>query len=71
MFMQLAKGSIGFQIGAEEIDLVLMAMNQAGIALPCALPRLTRTLLRWQDQDFEFEARTRDLNIPSDWNLGF
>ena len=31
MFMQLAKGSLGFQIGAEEIDLVLLVMNDGGV----------------------------------------
>jgi SH3 domain-containing YSC84-like protein 1 len=31
VFMQLAKGSWGFQIGAEETDLVLLAMNQRGV----------------------------------------
>jgi lipid-binding SYLF domain-containing protein len=31
VFMQLAKGSWGLQIGAEEIDLVLLAMNQRGV----------------------------------------
>jgi SH3 domain-containing YSC84-like protein 1 len=30
-FMQLAKGSWGFQIGAEEVDLVLLIMNQRGV----------------------------------------
>ena len=31
VFMQLAKGSWGFQIGAEEIDLVMLVMNRRGI----------------------------------------
>ena len=31
MFMRLAKGSWGLQIGAEEVDLVLLAMNQRGV----------------------------------------
>jgi len=31
VFMQLAKGSLGFQIGAEEIDLVLLVMNRRGL----------------------------------------
>lgn len=31
LFMQLGKGSWGFQVGAEEIDLVLLAMNRRGI----------------------------------------
>jgi SH3 domain-containing YSC84-like protein 1 len=31
VFMQLAKGSWGFQIGAEEVDLVLLMMNRRGI----------------------------------------
>jgi SH3 domain-containing YSC84-like protein 1 len=31
VFMQLAKGSWGLQIGAEEIDLVLLVMNQRGV----------------------------------------
>jgi lipid-binding SYLF domain-containing protein len=31
VFMQLAKGSWGFQIGAEEVDLVLLIMNQRGV----------------------------------------
>jgi SH3 domain-containing YSC84-like protein 1 len=31
VFMQLAKGSWGFQIGAEEVDLVLLVMNQRGV----------------------------------------
>jgi SH3 domain-containing YSC84-like protein 1 len=30
LFMQLAKGSWGLQIGAEQIDLVLLVMNQRG-----------------------------------------
>jgi lipid-binding SYLF domain-containing protein len=30
VFMSLAKGSAGFQIGAEEIDLVLLIMNRTG-----------------------------------------
>jgi SH3 domain-containing YSC84-like protein 1 len=30
VFMQLAKGTWGFQIGAEEVDLVLLVMNQRG-----------------------------------------
>jgi lipid-binding SYLF domain-containing protein len=30
IFMQLAKGSWGFQIGAQEIDLVLLVMNRRG-----------------------------------------
>jgi lipid-binding SYLF domain-containing protein len=31
VFMQLAKGSWGLQIGAEEIDLVLLVMNRRGV----------------------------------------
>ena len=31
VFMQLAKGSFGLQIGAEEVDLVLLVMNRRGI----------------------------------------
>lgn len=31
MFMQLAKGSWGFQAGAEQIDLVLLVMNESGV----------------------------------------
>ena len=31
VFMQLAKGSWGFQIGAESIDLVLLVMNKRGM----------------------------------------
>ena len=31
VFMQLAKGSWGFQAGAEQIDLVLIVMNEAGV----------------------------------------
>jgi lipid-binding SYLF domain-containing protein len=31
IFMQLAKGSWGLQIGAEEIDLVLLVMNRTGV----------------------------------------
>ena len=31
VFMQLAKGSWGFQAGAEQIDLVLLVMNEAGV----------------------------------------
>jgi SH3 domain-containing YSC84-like protein 1 len=31
VFMQLAKGSWGLQIGAEEIDLVLLVMNRKGV----------------------------------------
>ena len=30
LFMQIQKGSIGFQAGAEEIDLVLLVMNKRG-----------------------------------------
>src|SRR5262245_20530753 len=31
VFMQLAKGSWGLQIGAQEIDLVLLVMNEGGV----------------------------------------
>jgi lipid-binding SYLF domain-containing protein len=31
VFMQLAKGSVGFQIGAQETDLVLLIMNRTGL----------------------------------------
>ena len=31
VFMQLAKGSVGLQIGAQEIDLVLLVMNRGGV----------------------------------------
>src|SRR5258706_11518938 len=31
VFMQLAKGSWGLQIGAEQIDLVLLVMNRRGV----------------------------------------
>src|SRR6266540_1272909 len=31
VFMQLAKGSWGFQAGAEEIDVVLLVMNEGGV----------------------------------------
>ncbi len=31
VFMQLAKGSVGFQIGAQETDLVLLIMNRRGL----------------------------------------
>lgn len=31
VFMQLAKGSVGFQIGAQETDLVLLIMNRSGM----------------------------------------
>ena len=31
VFMQLAKGSVGFQIGAQSTDLVLLVMNQRGM----------------------------------------
>lgn len=31
LFMQLAKGSWGFQAGAEEADLVLLVMNESGV----------------------------------------
>jgi len=31
LFMQLAKGSWGFQAGAEQVDLVLLVMNEAGV----------------------------------------
>lgn len=31
IFMQLAKGSWGFQIGGEEIDLVMLVMNRRGL----------------------------------------
>src|SRR5262245_36769082 len=30
VFMQLAKGSWGFQAGAEQIDVVLLVMNESG-----------------------------------------
>src|SRR3989454_1007176 len=31
VFMQIAKGSWGFQAGAEQVDLVLLVMNEAGV----------------------------------------
>ena len=31
VFMKLAKGSVGFQIGAEQIDLVMLLMNRRGL----------------------------------------
>src|SRR5438094_954680 len=31
VFMQLAKGSWGFQAGAEQVDLVLLVMNESGV----------------------------------------
>ena len=31
MFIQLAKGSWGFQVGAEEVDVVLLVMNEEGV----------------------------------------
>ena len=31
VFMQLMKGSWGLQIGAEQVDLVILAMNQRGV----------------------------------------
>jgi|SRR5215471_2016691 len=31
VFMQIKKGSLGFQIGAEQIDLVLLVMNRRGV----------------------------------------
>src|SRR5207253_5574887 len=31
LFMQLAKGSWGFQAGAEQVDLVLLVMNEGGV----------------------------------------
>jgi lipid-binding SYLF domain-containing protein len=31
VFMQLAKGSVGFQLGAQEVDLVMLVMNQDGV----------------------------------------
>jgi len=31
VFMQLAKGSWGFQIGAQQVDLVLLVMNRPGV----------------------------------------
>jgi lipid-binding SYLF domain-containing protein len=31
VFMQLAKGSAGFQVGAQAIDLVLVVMNRSGV----------------------------------------
>src|SRR6267142_5444624 len=31
VFMQLAKGSWGFQAGVEQVDLVLLVMNEAGV----------------------------------------
>lgn len=30
-FMQLAKGSFGFQVGAEQVDLVMLVMNEQGV----------------------------------------
>ena len=30
VFMQLAKGSWGFQAGVQEVDLVLLVMNESG-----------------------------------------
>ncbi|PWT80776.1 MAG: hypothetical protein C5B57_11675 [Blastocatellia bacterium] len=31
VFMQLAKGSFGFQVGAEQVDLVMLVMNEQGV----------------------------------------
>ena len=31
VFMQIAKGSWGFQAGAEQADLVLLVMNESGV----------------------------------------
>src|SRR5205823_12827332 len=31
VFIQLAKGSWGFQAGAEQVDLVLLVMNESGV----------------------------------------
>src|SRR5262245_40198025 len=31
VFMKLAKGSWGFQIGAQSVDLVLLVMNESGV----------------------------------------
>src|SRR3989442_6893674 len=31
LFIQLAKGSWGFQVGAEQVDLVLLVMNESGV----------------------------------------
>ena len=31
VFLQLAKGSWGFQAGAEQVDLVLLVMNETGV----------------------------------------
>src|SRR3954469_8550386 len=31
IFMEMQKGSWGFQIGAESVDLVLLVMNQSGV----------------------------------------
>jgi lipid-binding SYLF domain-containing protein len=31
VFMQLAKGSWGFQVGAEQVDVVLLVMNESGV----------------------------------------
>src|SRR5262245_57983448 len=31
MFLQLAKGSFGFQAGAQQVDLVLLVMNESGV----------------------------------------
>jgi SH3 domain-containing YSC84-like protein 1 len=31
MFLQLAKGSWGFQVGAEDVDVVLLVMNEQGV----------------------------------------
>src|SRR5207248_561697 len=31
VFLQLAKGSWGFQAGAEQVDVVLLVMNESGV----------------------------------------
>ncbi len=31
VFLQLAKGSWGFQVGAEQVDLILLVMNESGV----------------------------------------
>ena len=31
VFLQLAKGSWGFQVGAEEVDVILLVMNESGV----------------------------------------
>lgn len=37
-------GSVGFQLGGEETDLIMMVMNQGGEALPISVARFHQKL---------------------------